>query len=68
MSKGTLNYRRYLQNAKELFTHYSDTFEEIVSKTAKESNNLYARHLLLLVGAKLYGAPATLQKGRDAIR
>lgn len=53
--------------AKALFTHYSDSLEEIVSETNKESNNLYARHLLLLLGAKMYGAPATLKKGRAAI-
>ena len=55
-------------NAKELFIHYSETLEEIISETAKESNNLFARHLMLYAGAKLYGAPATMQKGRDAIR
>lgn len=66
--KGGLKLQKIPSGAKELFTHYSDTLEEIVSKTAKESNNLYARHLMLLAGAKLYGAPATMQKGRDAIR
>jgi len=65
--EGNLQLRKIPQNATELFTHYSDTLEEIVSETAKKSNNLYARHLMLLLGAKLYGAPATLKKGRDAI-
>ncbi len=64
---GALQLRNIPQNATELFTHYSDTLEEIISETAKESNNLYARHLMLLLGAKLYGAPATMKKGRDAI-
>jgi len=36
--------------------------------TAKKSNNLYARHLLLFLGAKQYGAPATLNKGRKAVK
>jgi D-alanyl-D-alanine carboxypeptidase/D-alanyl-D-alanine-endopeptidase (penicillin-binding protein 4) len=66
--KGGFELQKIPSNAKELFTHYSDTLEEIISKTAKESNNLYARHLMLYAGAKLYGAPATMQKGRDAIR
>jgi D-alanyl-D-alanine carboxypeptidase/D-alanyl-D-alanine-endopeptidase (penicillin-binding protein 4) len=66
--KGGFELQKIPSNAQELFTHYSDTLEEIISKTAKESNNLYARHLLLYAGAKLYGAPATMQKGRDAIR
>lgn len=64
---GTLRLQKIPKHAKDLFTHYSDTLEKIVSKTAKKSNNLYARHLLLLLGAKVYGAPATLQKGRDAV-
>ena len=64
---GTLRLQKIPKHAKELFTYYSDSLEKIVSKTAKKSNNLYARHLLLLLGAKVYGAPATLQKGRDAV-
>ncbi len=64
---GTLRLQKIPKNAKVLFTHYSDSLEKIVSKTAKKSNNLYARHLLLLLGAKIYGAPSTVQKGRDAV-
>ncbi len=64
---GTLRFERVPQNTVELFTYYSDPLEKIVSQTAKKSNNLYARHLLLLLGAKVYGAPATLDKGRSAI-
>jgi len=64
---GTLRLQKIPKHAKNLFTHYSDSLETIVSKTAKKSNNLYARHLLLLLGAKVYGAPATLQMGRDAV-
>jgi D-alanyl-D-alanine carboxypeptidase/D-alanyl-D-alanine-endopeptidase (penicillin-binding protein 4) len=64
---GTMKLRKVPHRAKLFFTHYSDTLEKIISKTAKKSNNLYARHLLLLLGAKVYGAPATLKKGRDAI-
>lgn len=65
--RGSLKLRKIPKHAALLFTHYSDTLEEIVSKTNKKSNNLYARHLLLLLGAKVYGAPATMKKGRDAI-
>ncbi len=65
--RGDLKLRKIPPEARELFTHYSDPLEKIISETSKESNNLYARHLLLLLGAKLYGAPATLKKGRDAI-
>jgi D-alanyl-D-alanine carboxypeptidase/D-alanyl-D-alanine-endopeptidase (penicillin-binding protein 4) len=40
---------------------------EIVRLTNKFSNNLMARHLLLTLGKERYGAPATLDKGVQAI-
>ena len=64
---GNMRLRKVSNNAKPLFTHYSERLEKIVSKTAKKSNNLYARHLLLVLGAKMYGAPATITKGRKAV-
>ena len=64
---GKMRLNKVPSNANILFTHYSRSLEKIVSKTAKKSNNLYARHLLLFLGAKMYGAPATLSKGRQAI-
>ena len=66
--KGSLRLHKVPGNAKILFVHYSNPLEMIVSETAKESNNLYARHLLLYLGAQFYGAPATLKKGRRAVR
>ena len=65
--QGGLHLRKIPSHAKELFTHHSRPLEKIVSKTAKKSNNLYARHLLLLLGAKVNGAPSTVDKGRRAI-
>lgn len=65
--RGGLKLKKVPRNATMLFTHYSESLEEIISDTSKESNNLYARHLLLFLGAQVYGAPATVQKGRDAI-
>ena len=64
---GGFHLNKIPKNAKELFTHYSKPLEKIISKTAKKSNNLYARHLMLLLGAKMYGAPSTLSKGRQAV-
>ena len=64
---GSMRLRKVPKNAKILFTHYSEPLEKIISKTAKKSNNLYARHLLLFLGAKRYGAPATVEKGRRAV-
>jgi len=65
---GTLKLRKTPSNARKLFTHYSDKLQYVIAKTAKKSNNLYARHLLLLLGAKIYGAPATVAKGQKAIK
>lgn len=65
---GTLKLRKKPSHAIELFTHYSAPLEQIIAKTAKKSNNLYARHLLLHLGAKVYGAPATTAKGEKAIK
>jgi len=67
MVSGNMRLRKVPSHAKLLFTHYSKSLESIISKTAKKSNNLYARHLLLTLGAKMYGAPATLSKGRRAV-
>lgn len=64
---GSMRLRKVPQMAKPLFIHYSRSLEKIISKTAKKSNNLYARHLLLTLGAYVYGAPSTLQKGRRAV-
>lgn len=65
--KGNMRLKTVPQQARVLFTHYSKPLEQIIAKTNKKSNNLYARHLLLTLGAKVYGAPATLNKGRKAI-
>ncbi len=65
--KGNMRLARVPSDARILFTHYSKPLEKIIAKTAKRSNNLYARHLLLLLGAKVYGTPATVEKGRRAI-
>jgi len=64
---GTMRLQKVSPNAQILFTHYSKSLEKIIAKTAKKSNNLYARHLLLYLGAKVYGAPATANKGRRAV-
>ncbi len=55
------------KDAKDMMVHYSSTLQEIIAKTNKKSNNLYARHIFLLLGAKLFGAPANLFKSRKAV-
>jgi len=64
---GSLRLAKIPKNARFLFTHYAKPLEKIIAKTAKKSNNLYARQILLLLGAKVHGAPATLKKGRMAV-
>ena len=66
-AKGTMRLGKLPQNAVLLTTHLSVPLEVILAKTAKESNNLYARHLLLHLGADRHGSPATVNKGRDAL-
>ena len=65
---GNLKLSRVPKGARFLYRHYSSTLEKIVSVTAKKSNNLFARQLMLILGAKVYGPPATLQKGENAIK
>ena len=62
-----LKLQKKPKGAKYLFSHFSDRLEDVLSVVAKESNNLYARHLMLTLGAKIYGKPATIYKGREAI-
>jgi D-alanyl-D-alanine carboxypeptidase/D-alanyl-D-alanine-endopeptidase (penicillin-binding protein 4) len=66
--RGNLILATKPKSAKLLFTNYSKSLIKIVAKTLKKSNNLYARQLFLILGAKRYGYPATLQKSQRAIR
>ncbi len=65
---GNFKLKNLPKDAKLLFTHYSKPLIKIVAKTLKKSNNLYARHLFLMLGAKRYGYPATLEKSQRAIK
>ena len=65
---GRLRLAKLPADARPLMTHYSQPLLKILAKTNKKSNNLYARHIFLLLGAKRYGAPATEEKGRRAVR
>ena len=52
----------------ELFhTYTSQTLGEQIRLINKWSNNVMTRQLLLSTGVNRYGAPATVEKGRDAI-
>lgn len=45
----------------------SPPLSEVLIRLNKYSNNLMTRNLLLTLGAEKYGAPATLEKGIDAV-
>lgn len=51
-----------------LQTFHSPTLAEVVRSINKYSNNVMARQLLLTLGAERYGAPATVDKGVQAVR
>lgn len=49
-------------------THHSRTLGEQIRTINKWSNNVMTRQLLLTIGAKRFGVPGTIEKGRKAIR
>ncbi len=65
---GKLVLSRIPRSAKALIIHRSRPLMEIVAKTNKKSNNLYARHIFLLIGAQHEGAPGTEAKGSKAVK
>ena len=64
---GKLKLQKTPKNAQHIFSHYSESLEEVISVVSKKSNNLYARQLMLTLGAKIYGEPGTPYNGRRAI-
>lgn len=49
------------------YIHWSPSLAEVVRSINKYSNNVMTRHLLLTMGAEVYGAPGTEEKGRAVI-
>lgn len=49
------------------YVHWSPSLAEVVRSINKYSNNVMTRHLLLTMGAEVYGAPGTEEKGRAVI-
>jgi serine-type D-Ala-D-Ala carboxypeptidase/endopeptidase (penicillin-binding protein 4) len=50
-----------------LLVHESRPLADIIRVTNKWSSNVMARHLALTLGAERYGAPATVEKSRQAL-
>jgi serine-type D-Ala-D-Ala carboxypeptidase/endopeptidase (penicillin-binding protein 4) len=55
-------------DAKLLFEYQSLPLAEIIRLVNKFSNNVMARHLLLTLGVEAFGPPATVERGRNAVR
>ena len=56
------------ENDKLIFKYYSEfTLKQIISKLLEFSNNFIANQILISLGADVYGAPGTLQKGVKAM-
>ncbi|RTZ64984.1 MAG: D-alanyl-D-alanine carboxypeptidase/D-alanyl-D-alanine-endopeptidase [Aquificaceae bacterium] len=65
--KGTMRTGQVEAGDKRLHVSASLTLGEQIRLINKWSNNVMVRQVLLTIGAKTYGAPASLQKGRQAI-
>jgi D-alanyl-D-alanine carboxypeptidase/D-alanyl-D-alanine-endopeptidase (penicillin-binding protein 4) len=63
----TLRRRKVPPGMPLLVAHRSPRLETIIYNGNKRSSNLVAEHLLLALGADLYGPPATYEKGRAAL-
>jgi D-alanyl-D-alanine carboxypeptidase/D-alanyl-D-alanine-endopeptidase (penicillin-binding protein 4) len=65
--KGTVRRGETPPHAAEIFSIKAKDLREIVKDTNNNSLNVIAENLLLLIGAKRFGAPGTIQKGIKAV-
>lgn len=65
--KGELKLGKVKSGDKRFHTYSSKTLSEQIRLINKWSNNVMTRQVLLTLGAKKFGAPATLAKGTKAI-
>lgn len=61
------NSRVPVSNEAPLLVHESRPLADIIRVTNKWSSNVMARHLALTLGAERFGAPATVEKSREAL-
>jgi D-alanyl-D-alanine carboxypeptidase/D-alanyl-D-alanine-endopeptidase (penicillin-binding protein 4) len=65
--KGGLKVGRVSKGDERLHVYSSPTLGEQIRLINKWSNNVMTRQLLLTLGAKQFGAPGTMEKGRRAV-
>lgn len=65
---GTLKLAPLAEQARLFHTFESVPLADVIRLVNKFSNNMMARHLLLTLGLERYGAPATVENGREAVR
>ncbi len=65
--KGGLKIGRVSKGDELFHTHSSPTLGEQIRLINKWSNNVMTRQLLLTLGARKFGAPGTINKGRQAL-
>ena len=65
--KGGLKKGRIRKGDEQFHVYSSPTLGEMIRLINKWSNNVMTRQLFLTLGAKKYGAPGTLEKGKRAV-
>ena len=65
--KGGLKVGRILKGDERFHVYSSPTLGEQIRLINKWSNNVMVRQLLLIIGAKQFGVPGTMEKGKRAI-
>ena len=62
-------FRKNTQNQQRIYQHkQSKTLKAIVKGMMQYSNNFIANQIFVMIGAKQYGYPATVQKGGKAVQ
>lgn len=66
--EGGMRIEKRADEARRFHSFDSLSLAEVIRLVNKYSNNVMARHLLLTLGAEKFGAPATVEMGRNAVR
>lgn len=68
-AEGRVSFGHVKASDRLIYTYHSKlTLEQIIKGMMKYSNNFIANQIMLVLGAKIYGPPATLKKGISVIK